>query len=325
MKANIMTQAQYRVVFHGQVDADRDVDEVKHNIGVLFKTSGDQVDRLFAKPTVVIKRGVDYQVAMSYKSALQKAGAVCHVESLGSHEPQDASLDVQQSPAGQAHPDASTTPPFLPLISSAFSYPLQGHGKYIVAGGVLFSLLASFFGLLFGILAGVYIGAYLMKIISESADGEDDLPEWLDLEFWADEIIRPYALMLGVAIVSYLPALLYMHHVSFIMSPNYVLLGVLLALGALYAPMGLAATSVLKTLNALNPLLVIQSLSKIPRDYTIVCGLFLVAVGVSWINMGGLLGAVFGKLLGFYLLMVCMRLLGLLCRSHEARLGWFDY
>jgi hypothetical protein len=40
---------------------------------------------------------------------------------------------------------------------------------------------------------------------------------------------------------------------------------------------------------------------------------------VPWI------GAVIGKLLGFYLLMVSMRLLGLLCRSHEARLGWFDF
>lgn len=320
-----MTQTQYRVVFHGEVDADRDVEEVKHNIGVLFKTSGDQVDRLFAKPTVVIKNKVDYRVAMSYKSVLQKAGAVCHVESLGDREPQDASLHVQPSPARQAHAYAPTVLPFMPQIPTAFSYPLQGHGAYMIAGGVLFSLLASFLGLLFGILTGVYIGAYLMKIISESADGEDELPAWLDLEFWDDEIVRPYLFMLGIVMVAYLPALLYTHHVSFIMSPNYGWLGVLLLGGALYAPMGLATTSVLKTPTALNPLLIIQSIAKIPRDYAIVCGVFLVAIGVSWITLGGWLGALFGKLLGFYLLMVSMRLLGLLCRSHEARLGWFDY
>ena len=185
--------------------------------------------------------------------------------------------------------------------------------------------MTSFFGLLFGMLAGGYVGAYLMKIISESADGEDALPAWLDLEFWDDEIVRPYALMLGVVIMSYLPALLYTHHVSFIMSPNYVWLGALLVLGSLYAPMGLATASVLQTLHALNPLLVIQSVAKLPRDYAIVCGLFLIAVGVSYVNMGGWMGALLGKLIGFYLLMVSMRLLGLLCRSHEAHLGWFDY
>lgn len=320
-----MTQAQYRVVFHGEVDTDHDVEEVKHNIGVLFKTSGDQVDRLFAKPTVVIKNRVDYRVAMGYKSALQKAGAVCHVESLGDPEPLDASSDVQQSAARQEPSYASVAPPFLPLISSAFSYPLQGRGAYIVAGGVLFSLLTSLFGLLFGILTGGYIGAYLMKVISDSADGEDELPEWLDLEFWADEIIRPYACMVGIVVACYFPALLYTHHVSFIMSPNYAWLGFLLVLGSLYAPMGLATASVLKTLNALHPLLTIQSIAKIPRDYAIVWGTFLVAVSVSCVNIGGWPGAVLGKLLGFYLLMVSMRLLGLLCRSHEARLDWFEY
>ena len=88
--------------------------------------------------------------------------------------------------------------------------------------------MTSVFGILFGILTGGYFGAYLMKIISESADGEDELPAWLDLEFWDDDIVRPYALLLGVVIAAYLPALLYTHHVSFIMSPNYVWLGVLL-------------------------------------------------------------------------------------------------
>lgn len=320
-----MTQAHYSVIFQGEIDADRDVEEVKHNLGILFKTSGDKVDRLFAKRSVVIKDEVDYQVAMRYKSALQKAGAVCHVESLAERESPEAVLDVHPSSAGQAHHDTPTIMPFLPQIASAFSYPLQGHGKYIVAGGVVFSLLVSFLGALFGILTGGYIGAYMMRIISDSADGEDALPEWLDLDFWGDEIVRPYAFMLGVVSVAYLPALLYTHHVSFIMSPNYVWLGALLVLGSLYAPMGLAATSVLKTPNALNPLLIVQSASKILRDYTIVCGLFLVAVGVSCVSMGGWMGALLGKLPGFYLLMVSMRLLGLLCRSHEARLGWFDY
>lgn len=320
MKVNMATQAHYRVVLHGEVDPGHDVEEVKRNLGALFKTSGDKIDRLLAKRTVVIKDDVDYQVAMTYKAALQKAGAVCHVESLADSEP----------PAGQAHDEVPTVQPFSPQISSAFSYPLQGHGKYIVAGGALCALLANLFGLLIGVLSGVYIGAYMMKIISESADGEDELPEWLDFDFWGDEIFRPYIFMLGVMAVSYIPALIYTHHTSFIMSPNYVLLGALVVLGSLYAPMGLATTSVLKTLNALNPLLIIQSAVKIWCDYAIVCGLFLVAVSLSCVNLAAWLsvswiGVVIGKLLGFYLLMVSMRLLGLLCRSHEASLGWFDF
>jgi hypothetical protein len=321
----------YKVVFQGEVDAVRDVEEVKHNLGVLFKTSRDKVDRLFGKRTVIIK-DVDYHVAMRYKSALHKAGAVCRVESLVDNASQDGLLDVQHSsaPAGRAHSYAPPVVPFLPQISSAFSYPLRGNGKYLIAGGALFILLVGRVSPLLGILIGGYIGAYLMKIVSESADGEDELPEWLDLEFWGDEIVLPYAFMLGVMISSYLPVLIYTRHVSYIESPNYAWLGTLIVVGSIYAPMGLATTSVLKKLEAVNPLLIIQSISKIPRDYAIVCGLFAAAISISFVNMWTWLpapwiGVALGNLLGFYLLMVSMRLLGLLCRCHEVRLGWFDF
>jgi hypothetical protein len=324
-----MTQSHYKVVFQGEVDTARDVEEVKHNLGVLFKASGDKIDRLFVKRTV-IARDVDHQVAMTYKSALQKAGAICHVEPLVESEPSDVRLNVQQSPARRTHHYAASVVPFLPQISTAFLYPLRGNGKYILAGGALVTLLVAWVSLLLGLLTGAYIGAYMMKIVSESADGEDELPEWLELEFWADEIALPYAFMLGVMISSYLPALVYTRQASYIMSPNYVWLGALIVVGSIYAPMGLATTSVLKNPRAVNPLLIIQSIAKIPRDYAIVCGLFAIAMSISFVNMWAWLptpwiGALLGNLLGFYLLLVSMRLLGLLCRCHEARLGWFDF
>ena len=70
---------QYNLVFGGTVPDGRKVEEVKSNLATLFKVDQKKIDHLFTAPSAVIKKNVNYDVAMQYQHALQKAGAICKV------------------------------------------------------------------------------------------------------------------------------------------------------------------------------------------------------------------------------------------------------
>lgn len=70
---------QYNLVFEGTVSDGRRVEEVKSNLATLFKVDSKKVDQIFTAPSVVIKKNVNYDVAMQFQHALKKAGAVCKV------------------------------------------------------------------------------------------------------------------------------------------------------------------------------------------------------------------------------------------------------
>ena len=73
---------QYNVVFGGAVSGGHKVDEVKKNLGTIFKADEKKIDQLFAAPQVILKRKIDYDQAMKYQRALQRAGAICDVEEV---------------------------------------------------------------------------------------------------------------------------------------------------------------------------------------------------------------------------------------------------
>jgi hypothetical protein len=75
-----MTPINYSVIFEGKIAVGREIGEVKRNLSSLFHIDEGQVDRLFTGQPVAIKKDVDYQTAMKYKDALERAGAICSVE-----------------------------------------------------------------------------------------------------------------------------------------------------------------------------------------------------------------------------------------------------
>ena len=87
---------QFNVVFGGTVSGGRNVEEVKKNLATLFKADGKKIDQLFEAPQVVLKRNVDYEQAMKYQAALQRAGAICEVE--------EVIQDIDQQAAAPASP-----------------------------------------------------------------------------------------------------------------------------------------------------------------------------------------------------------------------------
>lgn len=73
---------QFNVVFGGAVSGGHKVEEVKENLASLFNADEKKINQLFETPHMVLKRNIDYEQAMKYQTAVQRAGAICEVEEV---------------------------------------------------------------------------------------------------------------------------------------------------------------------------------------------------------------------------------------------------
>jgi hypothetical protein len=226
-------------------------------------------------------------------------------------------------------------PSFYRQLPGAFLYPFNKRGMLLLSMGAIFFLileLALRFALLFKILIAVftygYLFAYMQRIISASAQGEDNVPDFPDVtEFWSD-IILPFLLFAGTFAVAFAPpiamAVLTRESEWFwlAMAPTIVIC-------ALYFPMALLAVAVTDNFLALSPHVVLPSIARVFVPYLVAWLILAVLVGIRF---GGewamelvpvpFLPAVLMGFISLYLLVVEMRVLGLLFRTYRGRLGW---
>jgi len=94
-----MIDGQFDIVFRGQTIKFMDIEDVKSNLVVLFKSSPAAVEKLFIGSEVAIKKSLDYATAMKYQSALKKAGALALIKEVV--QP-DAAVQTNQSSQGKA-------------------------------------------------------------------------------------------------------------------------------------------------------------------------------------------------------------------------------
>ena len=230
--------------------------------------------------------------------------------------------------------------PFVPQALHAFQYPLQGDGLIlIISGGVflavidLVSIVAiSGFLVVFG--TG-YLVAFLRRIITSSANGEERMPDWPDITDFAEDIRVPFWQFIATAVFSFAPVIfLYVYALvwaqpadSFWLTPA---LFAGLAVSCTYFPMAFLALAMYETLAALNPVLIVLSILNIWRGYALTLLLLGVAVLIRW---GGehalhhilpipILPTLIVNIFGLYLLVVEVRLLGVLYRTHRRDLDW---
>ncbi len=78
-----MSDKRYKVVFNGEVFADRDLDTVKQNLAALYEMDVSRMERLFGGKRVVVKQDVDHAAALKYVAAFEQAGALCRIEEIG--------------------------------------------------------------------------------------------------------------------------------------------------------------------------------------------------------------------------------------------------
>ena len=150
-----MTVKQYNVVFEGAASAGHNVEEVKKNLGAIFKADEKKIDQLFAASQVILKRNIDYDQAMIYQKALQRAGAICNVEEVIQNIDQRA-VDTPvpppiQKPAGIHMVGGEIQPAYEPETQVPTKTKSGSGVGDIIAGVVLIGI-----GFLFG--GSIFLG-----------------------------------------------------------------------------------------------------------------------------------------------------------------------
>ena len=94
--------------------------------------------------------------------------------------------------------------------------------------------------------------------------------------------------------------------------------------------MAFLLVSMFDSLAALNPLMILPSIAKVPFEYLVTIAIFAAVVVARWAGnwaltqvLPGLLASFLSAFVSLYLVTVGMRVLGLLYRCCSARLGWF--
>lgn len=233
--------------------------------------------------------------------------------------------------------ETTPPPPFATQIKPAFRYPFQGDGLILLGGGAIFLFIlgvvgrfAPLVGMLLSFAAASYVICYYQQILATSATGRDTMPDWPDFTGLGD-LISPIFQFIGTLLFSFGPAIALNLLIPGDQSwkPWAIITGI--GWGCIYFPMGFMAVAMADSLTALNPLVIIPSIVKIPGAYLLAVVVLAAIVVVNWIGDSLLprvlpvpiLPGVLGEFIALYLATVEMRILGLLYRSKQEELGWF--
>ena len=123
----------YQLVFDGTISDGYQVEDVKKNMAGLLKANATQIERLFSKQEVILKKGMDYDSAMQYQKALQKAGTVCRVINTSQNQ---GMLPVEEAAPVKTN-DQLIVEPSPPPVSNTVNEPKMGVGKVAVPPEIL--------------------------------------------------------------------------------------------------------------------------------------------------------------------------------------------
>ena len=91
-----MAEQLYRVIFQGEILEGSQVQEVKRALAKLYDKTEDQVERYFSGKRLTVKKDVDYETALKYVKAYERAGAVCRVEEVETHAGLEQPLTLEK-------------------------------------------------------------------------------------------------------------------------------------------------------------------------------------------------------------------------------------
>ena len=252
---------------------------------------------------------------------------------------------VECSPLKPAPVAAATKETFFGQVRGAFGYPLKGDGLILLICGVVFFVVLGFVRTLAGMLGPYgfvvalmltifgmgYVFSYAKSIITSTANGEDAPPDWPDVTEWQEDIFQPFCQMIALLALTFGPAaiLRYWQPGSETFAQAITMAAVVL--GVLLAPMAMLALAMLDSLAALNPLLLVASILRIPLLYLAVAAVFELLT-IAYFEAGNAVGLlipirilpeIISVSLNLYLTLAGMRILGLLYRNKADDLGWF--
>jgi len=91
-----MESTQNTVVFNGEIAKGQNIDMVKKNLSSMFKLTNQQIKESFSGKPLMVKDHVDYQTALKYKTAFEKAGTVCHIQPITKKSQEEVSQKKQK-------------------------------------------------------------------------------------------------------------------------------------------------------------------------------------------------------------------------------------
>jgi hypothetical protein len=74
-----MSSITYKLVFEGKIVAEKKTGIVKKKLVSLFKSSPEDIERLFSNSPVVIKKSLDHPTALKYQKVIENSGALCRI------------------------------------------------------------------------------------------------------------------------------------------------------------------------------------------------------------------------------------------------------
>lgn len=233
-------------------------------------------------------------------------------------------------PVQQSIESPEPAPGFARSLPGALLYPFQGSGVLMLVAGTAFFFLLGWVPLL-GLVVTGYMFSYAKSIITSTAEGRTDLPDWPDFSDWKDDILMPYLQLLALLVLFFGPAVIVAAwHPGTDIQTGIAFLAAL-AFGALLAPMGILALAMFDTITSLNPIALVWSILRVPGHYFVAAAIFELILLIYWFVAGALemlipIPLVPGLISSFvylYLVAVGMRVLGLLYRARKDDLGWF--
>ncbi|WP_040549895.1 FHA domain-containing protein [Pedosphaera parvula] len=246
--------------------------------------------------------------------------------------------------------EASRKSNFFAQLGGAFGYPFRRGGMYVLVGGTLFftliQSLATFafemhfllgvgfiFALWLEAISLGYLYGYMQNVIHVTADGDVDEPSLPEVtSFWQD-IMAPCFQLIGILLLCFGPTIGAAAWAASNGGPVAALLAIpAILFGCVYFPMAILSATMLGSITAINPLVVIPAIAKVPLQYfvafLVLGGVFLVRwAGAAWLPtiipvrfVPGLISS----FVGLYFLTVECRVLGLLYYANKQKIGWFN-
>ncbi len=254
---------------------------------------------------------------------------------------------VQCSPVGfEVHATAAIPGSFFSLLPGAFSYPFKHGGTLILVCGTVFLGLVDYLrgasrvggallmvrGLLLHIIFLGYLFAYMQNVIQSTARGDEKEPELPDITNFMEDLLIPCLQLLATVVLSFGPVfavLIWSYNSEEGLAGMAMIPAIVLA--CLYFPMGFLAVAMFDTVTALNPMLIVPSILKVPLEYFTACLLLGAVFIVRWLGNRFLhtlipvilVPDIISSFIGLYFLTVECRILGLLYFTNKPKLGWF--
>ena len=223
---------------------------------------------------------------------------------------------------------------YFAAIPGAFLFPFRRSGLVLLIGGTVFFVIlnflsgfASIISLVIGVFGGGYLFSFLKTVITTTAGGDDEMPDWPEYDGFMTSGLWPFLEMAAVFAVCLGPGCLYLAFAG----PDQAWVAWILWMGGLvYMPMALLALAMYDNVLAMNPMLVLLSIVRVPMEYAAAClVLGLLALGSitasRWLPAHvavPILAPVAAEFLYLYTLTVIMRVAGLLYYARKDRLHW---